>query len=81
MSANIHDTKVHVAMKSLAEACHFDNSESGSEAFLELLHQVAKNVKREVKQSHKDGLCLDCYTAMASDLAEQTGVVPNSWLN
>jgi len=79
--ANIHDTIIHEAMKTLAAACNFDNSESGSEEFLELLLQVAKGVKREVKQSHKEGLCLDCYTAMASDLAERVGVIRKSWLN
>jgi hypothetical protein len=78
---NPHDTKIHTAMRALAAECGFDNSESGSERFMLLLLSVAKQANSDTKRSHKSGLCMDCYTAMASDLAEAVGAMPYYSLN
>lgn len=62
--------KFEVAVSKLCEVCGFENSESGTEAFLDLLADAVKRTKKARTQSHLQGLCLDCQADLGGQLEE-----------
>jgi hypothetical protein len=65
------DTPMRAAVAKLVEVCGYNKSESASEWFLVLLTDAVEAVFLEVDESHKDHLCLDVTSALASQLAEK----------
>ncbi len=63
-------TKVELAVDALHKACGFGTSESATENFLGLLQAAVECTESERKQSHEDGLCLDCLSALSGNLEE-----------
>lgn len=59
---------VEFAVVKLRESCGFENSESATEAFLDLLSEAVTRTKKERTQSHREGLCLDCQAALSGNL-------------
>ena len=57
------------AVRHLVRECNFDNSESGSEAFLDLLLDAARLVQQDVIESHRSGLCLDTTVVLGDYLS------------
>ena len=62
--------KFEVAVSKLRVVCGFENSESGTEAFLDLLAEAVKRTKKARTQSHRQGLCLDCQADLGGQLEE-----------
>lgn len=67
----IKNDPIRSAVANLIEVCGYNKSESASEWFLVLLADAVDSVSLEVEESHKDGLCLDVTSALASELLEQ----------
>ncbi|MEI6235240.1 MAG: hypothetical protein WCT04_19450 [Planctomycetota bacterium] len=64
------DTEIDKAVSKLREACGFQNSESATESFLDVLAEAVKRTKKERTKSHRKGLCWDCQAALGSNLTE-----------
>lgn len=56
------------AVELLAKDMDWNGSDSDSERFLLDLSEAIDRVWKEVRESHKDGLCYDCVTALAGEL-------------
>jgi hypothetical protein len=68
------ETTIGTAVKALMVACGFDNSESGTEAFLSMLLRACRVVEKNITQSHKEGLCWDAQHDLAGQLDEAVGI-------
>lgn len=55
-------------IEALARDMAWDGSESGTEEFLVKLLRASEDVYRQMKQSHKEGLCYDCINALSDKL-------------
>ena len=64
------DTEIDKAVSKLREACGYQNSESATESFLDVLAEAVKRTKKDRTQSHRDGLFLDCQAALGGNLTE-----------
>ena len=68
--------KIEIAVEILRASCGFKNSESGTEAFLDVLSEAVKKTKKERAQSHREGLCLDCQAVLGGNLTEMLNERP-----
>ena len=64
------DTKIDKAVSKLREACGYENSESATESFLDVLAEAVKRSKKERAQSHRQGLGYDCQAALGGNMTE-----------
>ena len=69
--------KIEIAVEILRASCGFKNSESATEAFLDVLSDAVKKTKSERTRSHREGLCLDCQAALGGNLAEMLDAAAN----
>lgn len=60
--------RVRNLLAEIIAECSGDRSESATEAFLVALDRAVREVKKQVRESHEDFLCLDCTTALAYEL-------------
>jgi hypothetical protein len=60
--------RVRSLLQQAVKEAGFENGESGTEAFLVELEVAIRDVKKEMRASHRQGLCLDCTTALAYKL-------------
>lgn len=68
------NTKMDDAVANLIAACGFDKSESASEWFLHLLYDAVEILDREIKMSHREGLCLDVAHVLAGRLTRMAPI-------
>lgn len=69
----INKTKFDIAVENLIETCGFDKSESGSEAFVDLLLGCLFDVTDRIEISHASGLCWDACHDLAHELEKYSG--------
>lgn len=64
-------------IQKFATEAGFDRSESGSERFLSVLEKAIALTCKDVKRSHKHGLCLDCYAVLGKHFNDVLRQRPN----
>lgn len=67
-------TEIWRGLNTIMKACGFDQSESSTEAFFEVLDTALTSVAEQwdevVGQSHRDGLCYDVNAMLAQEIAK-----------
>jgi len=68
------DDPITKAVIHLGKLCGMDNSDSGSEAFVEQLHLCTARTMGDIDESHaEEGLCLDACRVLADRLKKREG--------
>ena len=68
------DDPITKAVIHLGKLCGMDNSDSGSEAFVEQLHLCTGRTMGDIDESHaEEGLCLDACRVLADRLKKREG--------
>jgi hypothetical protein len=67
-------TEIKRGLNTIMKACGFDQSESSTEAFFEILDSAVGSVAEQreavVEESHRDGLCFDVNAMLAREIAK-----------
>jgi hypothetical protein len=71
MAKNCKAERIVRHLRKIMEVMDFDTGESETELFAEILAGSLKRVDKDVRQSHREGLCYDTTVGLAYDLIEQ----------
>ena len=61
----------------LIKLAGFDQSESSTMCFIEVLDEAATRARDEIRESVRQGLCLDCRWIVADTILNST--IPKTW--
>ena len=59
---------IELLLRALVAALGYDNSESATEQFTQQLFDAASHALKDMRDSHDEGLCLDCVAALTEYL-------------